>query len=121
MFPIDSSVSRTTYSIAIAPNAFRDGDREAVMFSIAKGKIHYRTITFQAASMVCKHAIFPTSGSMMKRAATEGIAGLYSIGRNGEFSHMLVEDVYWRTQKKMHEMRAYLTQMQKNPAALHVA
>ena len=32
------------------------------------------------------------------------IAGLYSIGRNGEFSHMLMEDVYWRTQRKMHQV-----------------
>jgi protoporphyrinogen/coproporphyrinogen III oxidase len=30
-----------------------------------------------------------------------GIEGLYSIGRNGEFSHSLMEDVYWRTQRKM--------------------
>jgi len=25
------------------------------------------------------------------------VAGLYSIGRNGEFAHILMEDVYWRT------------------------
>jgi protoporphyrinogen/coproporphyrinogen III oxidase len=37
-----------------------------------------------------------------------GITGLYSIGRNGEFSHMLMEDVYWRTQKKMHQVLAGL-------------
>jgi protoporphyrinogen/coproporphyrinogen III oxidase len=30
-----------------------------------------------------------------------GIAGLHTIGRNGEFSHSLMEDVYWRTQRKM--------------------
>ncbi|MCU0567274.1 MAG: FAD-dependent oxidoreductase [Oculatellaceae cyanobacterium Prado106] len=30
-----------------------------------------------------------------------GVEGLYSIGRNGEFSHSLMEDVYWRTQRKM--------------------
>lgn len=33
-----------------------------------------------------------------------GIAGLYSVGRNGEFAHILMEDVYWRTQKKMREL-----------------
>ncbi|HEX5829936.1 MAG TPA: FAD-dependent oxidoreductase [Gemmatimonadaceae bacterium] len=27
------------------------------------------------------------------------IAGLHSIGRNGEFAHILMEDVYWRTQR----------------------
>jgi protoporphyrinogen/coproporphyrinogen III oxidase len=30
-----------------------------------------------------------------------GIEGLYSIGRNGEFSHSLMEDIFWRTQGKM--------------------
>jgi protoporphyrinogen oxidase len=30
-----------------------------------------------------------------------GIAGLYSIGRNGEFAHILLEDVYWRTLGKV--------------------
>jgi protoporphyrinogen oxidase len=34
-----------------------------------------------------------------------GVAGLYSIGRNGEFAHLLMEDVYWRT---LETMRAYL-------------
>jgi protoporphyrinogen/coproporphyrinogen III oxidase len=37
---------------------------------------------------------------------TTGIGGLYSIGRNGEFSHMLMEDVYWRTQRKMRDVQA---------------
>jgi protoporphyrinogen/coproporphyrinogen III oxidase len=50
-----------------------------------------------------------------------GIAGLYSIGRNGEFSHLLMEDVYWRTQIKMREVRADLMQMQDNLAPLNAA
>ncbi len=33
-----------------------------------------------------------------------GIDGLYSIGRNGEFSHSLMEDIFWKTQGKMREM-----------------
>lgn len=32
---------------------------------------------------------------------TTGVAGLYSIGRNGEFAHILMEDVYWRTLKRV--------------------
>lgn len=28
-----------------------------------------------------------------------GVEGLYSIGRNGRFSHDLMEDVYWRTRR----------------------
>jgi protoporphyrinogen/coproporphyrinogen III oxidase len=31
---------------------------------------------------------------------TTNIENLLSIGRNGEFSHMFMEDVYWRTRKK---------------------
>ncbi len=30
-----------------------------------------------------------------------GVKGLYSIGRNGEFAHILMEDVYWRTLAKV--------------------
>ena len=33
-----------------------------------------------------------------------GVDGLYSIGRNGEFSHMLLEDLYWRTLKVVRNM-----------------
>jgi protoporphyrinogen oxidase len=33
-----------------------------------------------------------------------GIAGLHSIGRNGEFAHILMEDIYWRTRRKMREL-----------------
>jgi protoporphyrinogen oxidase len=50
-----------------------------------------------------------------------GIAGLYSIGRNGEFSHILMEDVYWRTQQKMREVRADLIQRQNTLAPLRAA
>jgi protoporphyrinogen/coproporphyrinogen III oxidase len=37
-----------------------------------------------------------------------GIAGLWSIGRNGEFAHILMEDVYWRTLRKMNEVKEYV-------------
>ena len=30
-----------------------------------------------------------------------GVEGLISIGRNGEFAHILMEDVYWRTRRKL--------------------
>jgi protoporphyrinogen/coproporphyrinogen III oxidase len=33
-----------------------------------------------------------------------GIENLLSIGRNGEFAHIFMEDVYWRTQKKMRNL-----------------
>lgn len=31
-----------------------------------------------------------------------GVDGLLSIGRNGEFAHILMEDVYWRTLDRIH-------------------
>jgi protoporphyrinogen oxidase len=36
-----------------------------------------------------------------------GVEGLYSIGRNGEFAHILMEDVYWRTRAKMRQLLAW--------------
>jgi protoporphyrinogen oxidase len=39
-----------------------------------------------------------------KFARSTNIENLLSIGRNGEFSHMFMEDVYWRTQKKMGDL-----------------
>jgi protoporphyrinogen oxidase len=47
-----------------------------------------------------------------ERHALEGglpIAGLYSIGRNGEFAHILMEDVYWRTLARMREVAAFVS------------
>ena len=32
------------------------------------------------------------------------VEGLYSIGRNGEFAHILMEDVYWRTIARMRRL-----------------
>jgi protoporphyrinogen oxidase len=32
------------------------------------------------------------------------IENLLSVGRNGEFSHMFMEDVYWRTQKRVQKL-----------------
>lgn len=37
-----------------------------------------------------------------------GVDGLYSIGRNGEFAHILMEDVYWRTLKRCADVSAYI-------------
>jgi protoporphyrinogen oxidase len=36
--------------------------------------------------------------------AGTGLEGLYSIGRNGEFAHIFMEDVYWRTLKRMRQL-----------------
>ncbi|HEY4192538.1 MAG TPA: FAD-dependent oxidoreductase [Mesorhizobium sp.] len=41
-------------------------------------------------------------------AASTGVDGLYSIGRNGEFAHILMEDVYWRTLRRCADVAAYV-------------
>jgi protoporphyrinogen oxidase len=38
-----------------------------------------------------------------------GIKGLYSVGRNGEFGHYLMEDVYWRTRRRIRDLIAPVT------------
>jgi protoporphyrinogen oxidase len=39
-----------------------------------------------------------------------GIEFLYSVGRNGEFDHLLTEDIYWRTLAKMDAILPTLTE-----------
>ena len=41
-------------------------------------------------------------------AESTGVDGLYSIGRHGEFAHILMEDIYWRTLRKMREVATYV-------------
>jgi protoporphyrinogen oxidase len=45
-----------------------------------------------------------------RRRMAEGlpVAGLHSIGRNGEFAHILMEDIYWRTLRRMQALVASL-------------
>ena len=46
-----------------------------------------------------------------QRAALESgmpIQGLYSVGRNAEFAHILMEDIYWRTLERMRELRLWM-------------
>ena len=43
-------------------------------------------------------------------AESTGVDGLYSIGRNGEFAHLLMEDIYWRTLKRMGGVASYVGQ-----------
>lgn len=41
-------------------------------------------------------------------AVSTGVDGLYSVGRNGEFAHILMEDVYWRTLARTADVAAYV-------------
>src|SRR5207244_5677104 len=44
----------------------------------------------------------------LRLAESVGVEGLYSTGRNGEFAHILMEDVYWRTLRRMRALAAQL-------------
>lgn len=47
-----------------------------------------------------------------------GIEGLLSIGRNGEFEHLLMEDIYWRTIRRVERLASGL---QTRPGTVQVA
>jgi oxygen-dependent protoporphyrinogen oxidase len=47
-----------------------------------------------------------------------GIAGLLSVGRNGEFAHLLMEDVYWMTKRKVSALIAAWTEAPSRSAAV---
>ena len=57
------------------------------------------------------YPVFSLANEVARKAlaVSTGIDGLLSIGRNGEFGHWLMEDVYWRTLAKM---RAWLAGVQ---------
>jgi protoporphyrinogen/coproporphyrinogen III oxidase len=42
-------------------------------------------------------------------SAGTGIRGLLSVGRNGEFDHLLMEDLYWRTLRRVRQLAADLS------------
>lgn len=44
----------------------------------------------------------------LRFAESAGVEGLYSVGRNGEFDHVFMEDVYWRTLRKTRGLAASL-------------
>ena len=48
-----------------------------------------------------------TSGVSTDSPST-GVDRLLSIGRNGEFAHILMEDVYWRTVRRARSLAAEL-------------
>lgn len=56
------------------------------------------------------HPVFLKAYEAERHALERGlpIAGLFSVGRNGEFAHILMEDVYWRTLARMRDVDAFL-------------
>lgn len=52
-----------------------------------------------------------------------GVSNLLSVGRNGEFAHILMEDIYWRTRRKMRQLIESLTgqhSLTGNPMAVTI-
>ena len=51
------------------------------------------------------YPIFKVAYEAKRRAweTSTGVKGLLSVGRNGEFAHILMEDVFWRTRWKVSE------------------
>jgi oxygen-dependent protoporphyrinogen oxidase len=54
------------------------------------------------------HPVFLRAYEEERQALERGtpVRGLHSIGRNGEFAHILMEDVYWRTVSRMRQLVA---------------
>lgn len=49
------------------------------------------------------YPVFATEYEAERKRFEEGtgVENLFSVGRNGEFAHILMEDVYWRTRRKL--------------------
>lgn len=56
------------------------------------------------------YPVFLSEYEAERRALMEGtgVENLYSIGRNGEFSHIFMEDVHYRAEQKMKQVLNYL-------------
>lgn len=54
------------------------------------------------------HPVYLREYEAERQAFERGLPvdGLYSIGRNGEFAHILMEDVYWRTLRQLRRFMA---------------
>lgn len=65
------------------------------------------------------HPVFLKSYERERLALERGtsIDGLCSIGRNGEFAHILMEDVYWRTLERAGQLARHLAGRGGRPAA----
>lgn len=70
-----------------------------------------RYLGFKVLRTPIAYPVFDTDYEEQRRAFAEGsgIDGLLSIGRNGEFDHLLMEDLYWRTLKRVRQLAAGLT------------
>jgi hypothetical protein len=52
------------------------------------------------------HTDYESDRQALERST--GVDRLLSVGRNGEFAHILMEDVYWRTRRHVDTLVAQL-------------
>ena len=71
---------------------------EAIVPGVGKRYLGCRVLRTAVAYPVYKRQYEPARVAF---AADTGVGGLVSVGRNGEFAHILMEDVYWRTRRKV--------------------
>ena len=71
--------------------------------------IHTRLVDVHSTRTPIAYPVFALATEPARRTiATHGIKGLVSAGRNAEFAHLLMEDVYWRTLRSMRALSAQL-------------
>ncbi len=64
--------------------------------------VHTRVIDVYSTRTPIAYPVFALATEPARRTiAQHGIGGLVSAGRNAEFAHLLMEDVYWRTLRSM--------------------
>jgi protoporphyrinogen oxidase len=65
--------------------------------------IHRRDLGVRVSRTPIAYPVYLAAYEERRKAFSEdtGIDGLLSIGRNGEFAHILMEDVYWRTRAQI--------------------
>ena len=78
----------------------REGDPPALVAGGDKAK---RFLGCRVVRTPLAYPVFLTEYEADRRRFEQGtgVQGLYSVGRNGEFAHILMEDVFWRTRRKL--------------------
>ena len=67
--------------------------------------VHARVIDAYSTRTPIAYPVFALATEPARHTITEhGIRGLVSAGRNAEFAHLLMEDVYWRTLRSMRQL-----------------
>ena len=113
--------NRFTYDDS-AVFTFRDGDEFWQMDDEALGELCVETLKpiipgvrerYEGCRVLKTPIAYPVflreyEAERRRFAEGTGVENLYSVGRNGEFMHIFMEDVHHRTEKKMRELARLL-------------